>query len=157
MVGDAAVNYINPSNLSDRHRIIFPNASFIDAKFKSGVNFVDDHNPSQVRDMIDVLSNMKGGYIDGKWDPNIKASDYGSASLTLITPANTIIDPKLIEYATSRNVAIYQRTTEQDEENGNRVRVAPNAVPLNLTPSTEGIPMLLKTPGQSVDVNWEKK
>jgi hypothetical protein len=74
--------------------------------------------------MIDYLSNLKGGVVDGRFDPNIKPSSLGVASLTSITPANSTISTDVINYATQKNVVIFQRTTEVDANNGNRMRVS---------------------------------
>lgn len=99
---------------------------------------------------------MKGGSVDGKWDSNIKASDYGAATLTLITPSNGTIGADLIDYATSKNVKVYQRVTQQDEDDPSRIRVAPNAIPLNFLPTEKGV-TVPKGPGQSVETNWDKR
>ena len=140
-------------------RVSFQNASFTDAKFTNFVSFTPSYNPDQIKGFIDVLSNMTGGTVNGKWNPNIKASDYGVATLVFITPEGAVIDPKIIEYAQKKNVNLYQRTMEQDKDNPSNVRVAPNIIPLNLAIDKMGeetIPPLLKAPGQSVPVNWNK-
>lgn len=156
MVGTSGHNVIDLQNPRNNKNYSFPNASFVDAKFKSLIPLRDTNNPDQIKGMIDALSSMKGGYVNGKWNPNIKASTYGAAILTLVTPRNAVIDPKVIEYATSKNVKVFQRFTEEDVTDPNRMRVAPNSIPLNMLPA-EGFTIFLKAPGQSVEVNWDKK
>ncbi|TFF29743.1 RHS repeat protein, partial [Mucilaginibacter psychrotolerans] len=155
LVGGSTVRNIDITNPKDikTDAVNFPQASFTDVKFKSNVSLNDPNNPNQMKGMIDVLSNMKGGYVEGKWDPNIKASDYGAAILTLITPSNGTIGADLIDYATSKNVKLYQRTTQQDEDDPSRIRVAPGATSLN---SVSGKPSISvpKGPGQSAETNW---
>lgn len=89
----------------------------------------------------------------GKWDPSLKASDYGMAALTLITPQNGTLGADLIEYATSKNVKLFQRFTQEDKENPARIRVAPLVIPMNEVSTDQGVSLPVKAPGQSVDVN----
>ena len=132
LVGTSVLNRIDPSNPKNNERIEFPKANFTDAKFKGNVNLTDAFNPEQIKTMIDVLSNQKGAYVNGEWNPNLKASDYGMAALTLITPQNGTIGADLVEYATSKNVLILQRTTEQDKDDPSRIRVGSLIIPLNV-------------------------
>ena len=124
---------------------------------KRNLEFIDSHNPSQVKTMIDVLSEQKGGYVNGKYNPNIRASDFGSATLTFITPGNTIIDPEIIKYATEKNVQLFQRTTQQDVDDSNSMRINGMAIPLNFVKTTKGVTNILMGPGQSEQMNWEIK
>ena len=109
-----------------------------------------------MKGMIDVLSNMKGGLIGDKWDSEAKASDYGAAILNLVTPANASVNQDLVDYATSKNVSVVQRFTQQDVEDPSRLRVAPGGTKLNKT-AWDLRTTLPKPPGQSVYVNWHKR
>jgi RHS repeat-associated protein len=156
LVGGSTVRNIDITNPKDikTDAINFPQANFTDVKFKSNVSLNDPNNPNQMKGMVDVLSNMKGGYVEGKWDPNIKASDYGAAVLTIITPSNATIGTDLIDYATSKNVKLYQRTTQQDEDDPSRIRVAPGATSLNSISTGKPTISVPKGPGQSAETNW---
>jgi len=134
----------------------FPNSSFADVKMKSRISLIDPNNPDQMKGFIDVLSNIKGGYVNGKYDPSLKASDFGAAALTLITPTGASIGQDLLDYATSKNVVLLQRTVQQDTEDPSRIRVAPNVIPLNSV-QNEGVPFVPRVPGQSVEVDWQKR
>lgn len=131
LVGPGSKHYFSSDgNAKNDHVISFPNASFTDAKFTNNVKFEPSQNPNQIKGFIDALSNMRGGYVDGKYNATIRASDYGSASLIFITPVGASIDPQIIEYAGIKNVNIYQRIMQFDEDNYSNIRVAPNLVPL---------------------------
>ncbi|WP_415711139.1 hypothetical protein [Flavobacterium branchiophilum] len=160
LVGNGGKHFFSTSgNPKDDIVFSFPNATFVDAKFTSNVNFSPSYNPGQIKGFIDVLSNMKGSYANGKWNPNIKASEYGAATLVFITPEGTTLDSNIIEYAASKNVNLYQRTVQQDVLEPSNVRVAPNMSILNQAldyRGEENIPSPLKASGQSVKVNWDK-
>lgn len=125
-----------------RTRYQFPNALFTDAKYAANINKNSEYNQAQLRTMIDVLAEMKGGYVGTSWRPNMAPSDYGAAVLVLVVPYNTEIEhnPKntdidycsLIEYATQRNVQLYRRDTEQDPNNPSYMRVSAIVTPLNV-------------------------
>jgi len=156
MVGGSAVRSIdlgNPRNI-ETQMTYFPQGSFLEVKFKSSVSLKDPNNPGQIKGMIDVLSNMKGGYEDGKFNPNIKASDYGAAKLTLVTPSNATIAADLIDYATSKHVKLYQRVTQQDTEDSSRIRVAPGIKALNFINTGSPTINVPKGPGQSTETKW---
>jgi hypothetical protein len=161
LVGPGSKHYFSPNGAGKDDVVVsFPNASFTDAKFTQSVTFAPSYNPDQIKGFIDVLSNAKGGYINGKWNPAIKASDYGVASLIFITPKGATVDPEIITYAASKNVNVYQRTVQQDIDNPSNIRVAPNMMPLSISMDVHGeenIPPILKGSGQSVEVNWSKK
>lgn len=162
LVGSGSKHYFsNDGNAKNDHRVSFPNASFTDAKFTNNVQFEPSQNPGQIRGFIDVLSNMRGGYIDGKYDPKARASDYGAASLIFITPAGASIDRDILDYAATKNVNVYQRTMDFDEDDYSNIRVSPNIIPLYISgdkrTGEENIPPLLKGPGQSVETNWDLK
>jgi len=162
LVGSGSKHYFsNDGNAKNDHRVSFPNASFTDAKFTNNVQFEPSQNPGQIRGFIDALSNMRGGYIDGKYDPKARASDYGAASLIFITPAGASIDRDILDYAATKNVNVYQRTMDFDEDNYSNIRVSPNIIPLHISgdkrTGEENIPPLLKGPGQSVETNWNLK
>uniref|UniRef100_UPI0035BC1744 DUF6443 domain-containing protein n=1 Tax=Mucilaginibacter sp. TaxID=1882438 RepID=UPI0035BC1744 len=108
-VGDSGFKVVTFTD-GEKEKVMFPNSSFTEVKFKASVSLTDPNNPGQLKGMIDVLSNMKGGYVNGKWNSEIKASDYGAAILTIVTPSNSKIGADLIDYATSKNVKLYQRT-----------------------------------------------
>ncbi|MBN9482151.1 MAG: hypothetical protein BGO70_16400 [Bacteroidetes bacterium 43-93] len=153
LVGSSIVNVHNdPFKPTDIDRYEFKNASFIDAKFKSTVGSSDDWNPDQMRNMVDALANMRGGFKNGKWDASLKATDFGAASITIVSPSNTEIDPGFLDYATSKNVVIYQRTVQQDEDNPNRIRVGAGGSQINgAVKSGVSLP---KAPGQSTVVDY---
>ena len=165
VVGNTHLSYINPVNPSERgKRLEFTDAHFTEVKMKSYVSLrePDRENGEQLKTMIDILSEKKGGTEDGRPNPNLKASDYGMAILTIITPANGIISPELIQYATSKNVQLYQRTTEQDKEDPSRIRVAKGVIALNAVQVSKGVvsvPGVLssKAPGQSQQADWSTK
>jgi hypothetical protein len=166
----------NGSPFPIRRRISFNNATFIDAKFSSNISLEpNNRSADQIKAMIDYLSNVKGATIDGYYNPNIKASDFGAAKLVFITPANTTIGSpdeltSLIEYATAKRVQLFQRFMEVDEENNERVRVG-DGIPLNIIPKmdisniiggdstfeipTEATTIIDKRP--SVELNFDKK
>jgi RHS repeat-associated protein len=105
----------------------FDESRFVDAKMSPKVKLDDPSRKKyslQMKTMIDVLSEQKGGYsYDKGYDPNLKASDYGAAYLVLITPSNAIIEQELLEYATNHNVIVIQRKTEQEIGNPGVMRV----------------------------------
>ena len=101
----------------------FPNANLIEVKLKAEVSLSDQNNSGQLPKMIDYLSNLKGGFVNGEYNANIKPSDMGVAALTIITPANGVIAKDVLDYATKNSVVIFQRTTEVMDGNDNRMRV----------------------------------
>ena len=101
----------------------FPNANLIEVKLKAEVSLSDQNNSGQLPKMIDYLSNLKGGFVNGEYNANIKPSDMGVAALTIITPANGVIAKDVLDYATKNRVVIFQRTTEVMDGNDNRMRV----------------------------------
>ena len=144
-----------------KRRITFPNSVFQEVKFKSEVTLNDPNNPEQLPTMIRTLSNMKGGYDNGVWNPNLKASDYGAATLVIITPANGVINQDVLNYAKGANVNIVQRKVEVDKEENDRVRVAPGSDLLNNSsagrPNTTPSPVQkVASPGASVKLNFDK-
>lgn len=155
-------DYVGPSMLTvhndpfdpyDVDQYKFNNASFIDAKFKAEVGSSDDWNPLQMRNMVDALASMKGGYKNNEWDPELKPTDYGAASITIISPANTTVDQDFLDYASKNNVVIFQRFVETDDKNPNSIRVGAGGKQLNFVGTKEGVSMP-KTPGQSATVNY---
>ena len=159
VVGESVFNRIDLSNVpggGQTQRIVFPEAHFTDAKLATNIKLVPDFNPEQIKIMIDVLSEKKGGYINGKWDATIKASDYGMAVLTFITPSDTNVGVDLIKYATMKNVKLFQATTEQDEKNPNRIRINHLHVPLNIV-KTEQTVTSPSHPSQSAEMNFDQK
>lgn len=163
IVGESVKNYMNKKNpMRIDKRITFPNAHFIDAKFTDNLKLEQVYNSQQIRGFIDVLSEMKGGYVNGVWNPNIKPSDYGGAALTFITPFGATIDPEILIYATAKNVKINQRFVEQDKDNPSNIRVNSLNFHLNIVPdksSPDGtiLPYVIKSSGKSVDVDWNQK
>lgn len=143
IVGPGATDVINPLDFWHPDRYVFPNASFQEIKFKSTVFFEDTWNKEQLKKMINVLAEMKGGFKNGKYDANLKAVDFGAASLTLITPTNTLIDIDLIKYATDHKVKLLQRVVEQKISNEKVIRVRKGVKFIN-PPSVGGsLPMPL--------------
>lgn len=142
----------------------FNNAHFVEVKFKSFVATEPSENISQLTTMVDVLAEMKGGSLNGKYDPNMKASDYGAAVLTVITPSNGIVDQRLINYATKRNVQIDQVFVKMDENDNDRLLVE-GRKSLNVvvnkknggTPVTHDELSNVMSRGISVLINWKKK
>lgn len=134
--GSIATSYDQNDKPKDVYK--FEQASFVEVKFKSNVVNSDTWNVDQINTMIDALADMKGGMKNGKFDASLKPSELGMASLTLVTPANTIIDAGIIEYATQRNVQLFHRTVEQSTENPNEIRVASGIKMLNVVSSTIG-------------------
>jgi RHS repeat-associated protein len=168
IVGESGTNILNISTMK-RTRYQFPNALFTDAKYAANINKDSEYNQAQLRTMIDVLAEMKGGYVGTSWRPNMAPSDYGAAVLVLVVPYNTEIEhnPKntdidycsLIEYATQRNVQLYRRDTEQDPNNPSYMRVSAIVTPLNVvsTGSDPSYDNIIKAPGQGVDMDWSIK
>jgi RHS repeat-associated protein len=144
--------------------MLFPSAHLIDAKMKSSIEYDDKNNPLQAFIMIKYLADLKGGYVNGVFDPNIKPSDYGMAQLTFITPENAAIDTKMIEEATANKVLLMHRTTERDANNPGIIRVKPGATILNpgvLKPGTlklrDNTATLNFYDSGSVEIDWNKK
>ena len=144
-----------------KRKITFPNATFQEVKMKSEVTLSDPNNPGQITAMLQTLSKMKGGYDNGKWNPALKASDYGAATLVFITPANAVIGNDILELAKELKVNIYQRKVEVDTEDKERIRVGPGAQVLQN--SGAGVPgalppvvPLIAAPGASKKLDFNK-
>ena len=119
--------------------VVFKNAVFGEIKFRPEILKYDMYYKEQLTDMIDILSEQKGAYINGEYFPNMKASEYNAAELVFFVPANTLIDPELIEYATSKNVRITSRIIEEDVDEPDVIRVAPLSIPWNYFPINDKI------------------
>lgn len=65
VVGPSILNRIDPSNSKNTEKIVFPEASFADAKFKGNVPLSPTFNPDQLKIIVDVLSNQKGAWVNG--------------------------------------------------------------------------------------------
>jgi len=161
MIGNSAVNVRDVrSPAIIQRRIVFDDAHFVDAKFTIKGE-VPTNRPQQIRHMIDVLAAQRGGTINGVRNSMIKASDYGAATLTLITPSGIEVDDGIKEYAMEKNVNIILRHTEMDRDNPSRIRVAPGESfqvrALDKSGSVVSLPTTgdVKAPGQSTEVNWE--
>jgi len=83
---------------------VFVSPSFYEAKATSAT-ITKRYRKGQITGMIDALANM-----DRR--PN------ELASLTLVTTSNTKISDQILEYATSRNVVIFQSVAAIDDETG---------------------------------------
>lgn len=88
---------------SDKGDVFFSPA-FFEAKATSAT-ITKGYRKSQITGMIDVLANMD-------------KRERELASLTLITTSNTNISDKIIDYATKRNVVIFQSIAAIDDETG---------------------------------------
>jgi RHS repeat-associated protein len=137
VTGSAGIVYDNNGKPKDSY--VFKEASFVEVKFKSEITTQDQWNPGQLQTMVDALADMSGGTKNGVYDASLKPSDLGMANLTLVTPANTQIDQGLIDYATSRNVQLMQRTVEQSTSSDGTVRVSSGVTVLNTVTSTLGV------------------
>lgn len=90
-----------------------------------------------------------------KNSPNVKDDDVFDF------PNAAFVDQNLITYATEKNVLLFQRTTQQDVSNPNRIRVGPLVMQLNTTQNrktgenTYPVAGNLNCPGQSVQINYE--
>jgi hypothetical protein len=130
----------------------FPKGAFVDAKFRIYVPFDD-----QIERMINELSSQVGGYeIDSRygmrWRSDIKATDFGAATLILITPVNGVLDPEIVKYAKQMRVKVIQEFTEFDSANPNRMRVSGWGIELN----GSGLPVEMSKyfSSSSVLINW---
>ncbi|MBO9204218.1 MULTISPECIES: DUF6443 domain-containing protein [Niastella] len=157
VVVNSILNRLDPSNNKNTQKIIFKDATFTDAKFKGTLPLTPAFNPEQIKIMINILSEQKGGWVNSKWDPNLKASDYGMARLLIVMPSSGILGADLIEYATSKNVKLFQRFTEQDKADPSRIRVGSSMTPVNTVKTEQSITLPVVAPGQSVEVNWNTK
>lgn len=136
----------------------------MDAKLKKDIQFEDKYNQTQAKIYIDYLSNLSGGYKNGRYDSDLKAKDYGMAHLIYVTPSNGVIDQELVDYATEKGVLVIQRFTQTAVGDKNRMRISPKNNILNpeiLSPDALG---LMNNAGSgrfndsgSVNFDWEQK
>jgi len=107
--------------------VLFPNGGIVEVKSTKEVEFdpgYDRKNDPQFKKTIDYLAQVKdeGG--------NYLAVDFGCASLTIVCPAGTTIDQKIVDYATSKNVRLYMSWTCKDPKDG-KLKVSETATGLN--------------------------
>lgn len=133
------------------HMYIFPGASIVEIKFRALVTLNDQNG--QIKNFIDYLADVQGGYDNGKWDPTLSASQHGAATLNLIMPSGGVVDPGIVKYATSNGVQVIVSFTEQAASNEERMRVGKGR---NLT-MTQGIEVKSFFSSSSVLVDWDKR
>ncbi len=97
---DGISTYVGASSNGE----VFISPSFYEAK-ATGATISKRYRKGQITGMIDALANM-----DRR--PN------ELASLTLVTTSNTKISSDILEYATSRNVVVFQSVAAIDDETG---------------------------------------
>jgi hypothetical protein len=167
---DGGVKLIDATNINNTSRLRFKNSVFQEVKFKSNIGEPDPWNPGQINGMIDILSEQKGAEVVTEFwranipRPDLKASDYGAATLLLITPANTVIDQSIITHAIEKRVNLLHRTVEQSTSNENNIRVSFGTSILNIVtplPSTGLAPIptgvlisAFKKSGSEATLDW---
>jgi hypothetical protein len=141
-------------------------STFIDSKFvsksetliKDYVTTNANNTPrEQLSTMIDVLSQMRGGWIKSVRNNLMKPSDHGIAFLVIVTFKDVEIDPNLITQAQNANVIVYKRWLIHDPET-DKVMVSTNYE--NKTPFVATRkPGAIDPPnfGEFVDIDWTKQ
>ena len=142
-------------------RVVYPNSTFIEAKFKRIVLKYDENYKTQLQDMINYLATKvrKHERVAKRslaWYPRNtgSATDEGLAVLLLLTPENTIIDKDLIKFAEDRKVKIYQMKLYKNPENDEFVRLG---FPIPKTSPSEFLNSKYKSFGipRQVKMNWD--
>ena len=141
-------------------------STFFDSKFVAGNEKVIKDNVStnangtareQLSTMIDVLSQMRGGWINTVRNTLMKPSDHGIAFLVIVTFKDVGIDPNLITQAQNANVHIYKRWLTYSVET-NQIEVSTNYE--DLTPFIATKKKEAKDPpnfSQPVKIDWTIK
>lgn len=96
----------------------FEGGLFFEVKFSKNVMFEQEFNPLQFKKQIDALASINTAtkYTEsGQEEVAAKATDYGAAVLSLITPSDAVIDEELIKYATEKKVLIIRYNLEFQE------------------------------------------
>ena len=90
---------------------------FIEAKTSKSVG-LDGSTPGQMKAMVDACANQISykGLVSGK---------EGDARLYIITLSDTIISDELKNYATSKNVSLYQYKAMYDKDDVSRIKLSP--------------------------------
>ena len=101
---------------------------FIEAKTSKSVG-LDGSTPGQMKAMVDACANQISykGLVSGK---------EGDARLYIITLSDTIISDELKNYATSKNVSLYQYKAMYDKDDVSRIKLSPGIL-LNPKPTMD--------------------
>lgn len=155
---------ILPNGMSGPSTFEFKESVFTEVKFKSTVTDEDTWNAGQIVDMIKALGQMKGGKKNGVYDPNLKPSSVGMATLVLVTPSNTTItDEVILNAAKANNVNIWQRTVEQSTTDENTIRVSSGVSIIYHASATPGMTTavvpttLIRKAGDDAKLKWPIK
>jgi hypothetical protein len=138
-------------------------SAFYDSKFvASSEKLIKDNvetnanntTREQLSTMIDVLSQMRGGWIKSVRNTLLKPSDHGIAFLVIVTFKDVEIDPNLIIQAHNSNVIMYKRWLIHDPET-NKISVSTNYEDKTPFVATRK-PGAMDPPnfGQFVDIDW---